>query len=152
MFYGNLGNLKVVKKICNNYGKVIDFLENQDLSSLAIGRYDLADGCYVNVVEYATENTDEGEYEAHRVYDDVHIVISGKERVAWQNIEKATPFTAFNEKEDYGLFTVNEEKEVILTSNHFVVFAPTDVHKPGLAVHDSELVKKAIFKILRVQN
>ena len=149
MIYGNLENLQEIAEIGKNYNKVIDFLQTQELLNIAVGRYDLADGCYVNIVEYQTAATDEGEFEAHRVYDDVHIVIVGTERVAWQDITDAAPCNEFNEKEDYGLFLANTEQEVILTASNFVVFEPTDIHKPGLSVNGVGVVKKAIFKIFR---
>ena len=44
-------------------------MNKNDVSTITTGRYELTDGCYVNVDEYETRENNS--FEAHRTYVDV---------------------------------------------------------------------------------
>lgn len=58
MWIGKIEDLKdctvILEKIT---ASILDFIKNNDMSSLSNGRHDICDGVYVNVFEYDTKKT-----------------------------------------------------------------------------------------------
>lgn len=126
-----------------------DFIVNKCNADLECGRYDLDDGCYVNVEEYQTFDRTERKYENHRKYIDVQMVLVGKE------IIEIAPVTELSVIEDY-----EDERDAAFYSNaidgkcneikagEYIVIWPNQGHMPCLkAANASEYVKKAVLKI-----
>lgn len=124
-----------------------DFLNEKDLKALDLGRYDLIDGVYVNVEEYITK--DSSHFEAHRKYIDIQCLAKGKEYifVSPYESEKQTEITPYNEAKDIEFFDVADYEKRLLTSDNFMVFFPSDGHKPCMKVDVKESVKKVVIKI-----
>lgn len=123
------------------------FLNEKDLENIELGRYDLSDGVYVNVEEYTTK--DSASFEAHRKYIDIQYLAKGKEYiyVSPYEPEKQTEITPYDETKDIEFFDKNDYKKQLLTSDNFLVFFPSDGHKPCMKVDENEQVKKVVVKI-----
>ena len=124
---------------------ILNFIKANDLQALPNGRYELGDGNYVNIFEYDTKEND-GVFETHKAYIDIHYAILGNEKVLWaDNYTKETK--TYQEDEDYSLGIVENANE--LESNQgCCIFLPNEPHKAGVIFYKSEKVKKAVFKIL----
>ena len=61
-------------------------MNKNDVNTITTGRYELTDGCYVNVDEYETRENNS--FEAHRTYVDV---------LLWNNSRRSssTPFVIY---------------------------------------------------------
>jgi YhcH/YjgK/YiaL family protein len=138
-FKNCLGLSKEVKEIVSNF-----FAEN-DLRTLPNGRYELPNGDFVNICEFETKEND-GIFEAHKKYVDIHYTIFGQEILCFSDkIKEITK--AYDEKDDYYLCTVKNEKEVVLKGDNLCVCLVDDLHKGGILANEKQTVKKAIFKI-----
>lgn len=130
--------------------KALDFIANTDLSQLECGRHDIdGDEVFANVMEFTTVPASEKNYEAHRRYADVHVVISGTEVLGVAPIGECEPVGDFNEADDFGLYTApGREAWVTLHEGDLVVTPPADAHKPGCCEGEPAPLKKACIKVL----
>lgn len=145
MWFGNVEDLtkcSLLSEVAK--AQLIVFFKNNNLKALPNGRYDLGDGNYVNIFEYDTKEND-GVFETHKEYVDVHYAILGNERILWGDgyTKKTTPY---QKDGDYSLGLVENAKEVVLNGG-CCIFLTNEPHKAGVILETSEKVKKAVFKI-----
>ena len=139
-----------LENLCQYYGvnkllsKILSFL--QDNPNPTIGKHDLGDECYVNVMEYDTKDND-GKYEAHRRDLDVQIMLSGEEIVYVQSLASSVPKSEYDAEKDVQFFSANERQSIVLQEGTAVIFLPQDVHRPSIKLGEIKRVKKAVFKI-----
>lgn len=124
------------------------FLKEQDLNALEPGRYDiLDDGTFVNIEEYTTK--DSAHFEAHRKYIDIQYLAKGREYIYVTPLEpeKQHEVEAYDEAKDIEFFDKEEYTPHLLSLNNFMVFFPSDGHKPCMKVDTNEVVRKIVVKI-----
>ena len=125
-----------------------DFAMSLAEPSTPMGRYDGEGGVYVMKSTYNTKVCEVATYEAHKEYIDLQILLVGKEKILdcdLDGIDVTKPY-----EPDYLLGTAKEgtaEQTLILGSDDFAIFYPTDAHAPGLAVGESSAVIKLVAKI-----
>ena len=126
-----------------------EFLSRKDLDELPLGRYDLTpDGSYANIQEYETRS--EGNYELHRAYADVQVVLSGNEliyvapRSCVQNCCQE-----YDEGKDIEFFASSDEAlSVPADHSHWVVLFPSDAHKPCMTAGTEPVhIRKVVVKV-----
>ncbi len=103
---------------------------------------------YINL-EYDTKQYFEDlVFEAHRKFLDVHIVISGIEKVHWLPIDQANSSNDYQDEGDYQLFQAKGElcNSLTLGDNNFLMLEPNEVHATGFW-SSSKQVKKRVIKI-----
>jgi YhcH/YjgK/YiaL family protein len=124
------------------------FLKEQDLNTLELGRHELSDdGTFVNIEEYTTK--DSAHFEAHRAYIDIQYLAKGKEyiHVTPYEPEKQSEVQAYDETKDIEFFDKEEYTPRLLSPENFMVFFPSDGHKPCMKVDTNEAVRKVVVKI-----
>ncbi len=117
----------------------------QTVMDKEVGRYD-QDDYFALVQEMETKLMSEKEYELHRVYVDVHIVIEGEEVMGYEDISKLTPIDEYNETKDIQFLT-GEGQPVVIRPGMFCVVFPHDGHKPGCCAENPAKLKKIVLKI-----
>ena len=60
--------------------QIQEFFKTHDLKTLEVGSHKLGYGNCINVFEYETKDA-KGVFEWHKKYIDIHVVLSGKEKV-----------------------------------------------------------------------
>ena len=145
MWIGNLEELKDCTFLSNAVKEsVINFIKNNDMATLPNGRHELGNNNYVNVFEYETKDND-GFFELHHEYVDIHFAICGKESVLYaDSYDKETK--CYQSDGDYSLGLVTNPKEVILDGK-LCMFLPNEPHKAGVIAEEKCEVKKAVFKV-----
>ena len=115
------------------------------LSSLGEDRVELkGEEVYCTKFTYETIPEEDAFFEAHRLYLDIHLMLSGSERV-----ELASPsaLTQFDEKGDFYAYHGEGRHSVVLAPGDFLVVFPDDAHKIKMRVDGPETVSKAVFKV-----
>ncbi|MBR5439716.1 MAG: YhcH/YjgK/YiaL family protein [Clostridia bacterium] len=131
-----------------NVQKAVDFLASIDVNTVENGKYDLGDGCKVNISEYETKETpDEVVLEAHREYLDIQLTVSGEENFVYQAIDLGEPHTPYNTVKDVEFFTAPWYNTVVLNGTNFALIFPNDLHAGSFTVQDTQKVKKFVFKL-----
>lgn len=127
--------------------KVIDFLEDHDLSSMEKGSHIIdGDDFFVNVIEYETTDEENRIWETHKAYLDIHVVAVGTERIYHSFIENMTTGD-YHEDDDYLEVKGTKENTIDLNPDQLLVFYPEDTHKTGVKTGKAMTVKKGVFKI-----
>ena len=148
MIIDNLSNAKQYYGIGERIERSLKYLEITDLAKLEIGKHEI-DGknIYALVSEYDTKNLEQGKWEAHRKYLDIQFVISGKEKIGYCHINEMKMKIEYNEDKDI-LFLEGNGDYLSVNEGTFAIFAPEDVHMPGIKAENQQQVKKIVIKIL----
>lgn len=125
---------------------VSDFMNKNDVRTIATGRYDLRDGCYVNVDEYDTRENHT--FEAHRDYIDVQLMVDGEEEILYAPLSHGTEVIPYDSQKDIVFYTCDKGsyESVKLQSEMAVVLLPRDMHAPCNLIPKRHN-RKLVFKI-----
>lgn len=122
------------------------FAKANDFQSIPIGRYTLSDEAYVSVLEYETGK--DLEFEAHKNWIDIQLIVSGSERIFTAPIQVGTPITTYDAENDIVFYTCSEQIQTVdLYPHQLAILFPGDLHAPGNSISDSVPVRKMVFKI-----
>lgn len=128
------------------YRVVSGFMESRDVRKIPTGRYDLADGCYVNVDCYETrENT---RFEGHKKFVDVQLLVDGEEEIFCAPLSQGTVEIPYDEEKDCWFFTCEQAPfcTLRLTEGLAAVLEPCDLHAPCNS-KEKRQNRKLVFKI-----
>lgn len=145
MICDSLEHLERYKGLNANLDTAIDYLQTHDLSALPDGRTEVdGDNVFINMMD-ATLHSDHGYHpEYHKKYADLQIDITGSEVWGYTNKpgREIGDFTG-----DIGFQDSASVVTGALGEGRFVLFFPTELHKPGLVQHGCVSVRKAVVKI-----
>lgn len=116
-------------------------------ADFSIGRHELADGIFVNVMTYEPRPKEGATAETHDDYADIQLILEGEELmgVPVGPLEEVTPYSAEKDiaiwKGDYAYLTMKK--------GDWCMFMPGEGHAPSIRDDstDCRQVKKAVFKI-----
>ncbi|MGA2796642.1 MAG: YhcH/YjgK/YiaL family protein [Thermoguttaceae bacterium] len=135
MIIDHIQNRAFYRQLGSRVGEALEYLATTDFAKMPDGKYEI-DGqrIYAIVQRYRPRPLAEIVWESHRKYIDVQYVVQGAERMGYAPLGEGMSI-----KQDY-----NPERDIvfydaqgdffIVPERSFVVFAPQDVHAPGLAV------------------
>lgn len=148
MIYGKLSELAQYRGISKFLDKSFDFLRSADLSGLPLGKTEIeGEDVYCNHFTYTTAGlSPDSLFEAHIRYLDLHIVLSGRERVG------ITPIEALDEaeariSEDSILYHGTPKNTLVLEEGQFLLLFPGEGHLPKLTAETPSNIDKLVFKI-----
>jgi YhcH/YjgK/YiaL family protein len=87
------------------------------------------------------------ELEYHKKYADIHIVLEGKEAIAYAPFEDCVETKSFNFEDDYALMKGKTQTELIMNTKNFLILFPEEPHLALLKVDTPKEIKKIIFKV-----
>jgi YhcH/YjgK/YiaL family protein len=131
-----------------NFKKAFEFLKNNDISKMELGRHDIdGDNVFILVQEYTSKTINNCGLEAHKIYADVHYVKEGFEYLGYAPIERmGDPISEYDPKAD-AMFYEKECEYVLLTANDIAIVFPHDVHMPQKRALVPTYVRKACIKV-----
>ena len=138
-----LGLPKVIAETC-------EYLKGLDLAKLEVGRHDITDRIYMNVMEPELADATSKKAELHHNYLDIQVLIRGVENievgVTYPDLNK---YEAYHEDDDYQLTQdIDNKSTITLVPNMFAVFYPYEPHKPCCNVSgQSAKIKKLVVKV-----
>ncbi len=103
------------------------------------------DSLYATRFEYDTLPIEETFFEAHKRYLDVHVMISGSERV---EIASPDSLELFEHKDDFYAYRGGAEQRLVIRPGEFLVVFPDDAHRIKICETKPERVSKVVFKLL----
>ena len=130
--------------------EALEYLRTAPFDQIEDGVYPLNEtGTYLVLKEVVTSSFVEVRPEKHHRYIDIHYLITGMEKIGFaRDHEKNKPVNVSPDVEDHTFFDfVEQEKELILYPGQFVVFMPSDVHRPWCMAHEERIVRKALIKL-----
>jgi biofilm protein TabA len=130
------------------WDKAFAFLKETDLQALTPGRHAIdGDNVYGLVSEGPTKDYDKTAFESHKRYIDLQFVISGEENMGVAPLADVTLDKPYNERSDI-MFYTGEGKIYTVPQNSFLIFFPSDAHRPNITPGGNKVVKKIVIKIL----
>lgn len=147
MIKDKLKNAHIYYPMSENLKKGLEWLLSQDLVNIKPKKY-IIDGesVWANVQEYETK--DEAKYETHRKYIDIQYMIKGKEFVGVTDKTNCSTCVEYNSDTDLEFMDIKVKEEYqILNEGDFLIFYPTDAHKPSINPDEKLKVKKVIVKV-----
>ena len=132
--------------LCPRFQKAFEWLESNDLASLAPGRHVVdGDDIFVNVSEMELRPREQAALEVHNEYIDIQVVIKGVEEFGWSPRSSVkNEREAFDTANDIGFYTETPEMFYTMHEGEFCILMPQDAHAPMLG---SGHIKKLIVKV-----
>ncbi|RUT72303.1 DUF386 domain-containing protein [Flavobacterium cupreum] len=130
-----------------NFKKAFDYVNQNDLSQLEEGAFDITEGLKIIVI--AGEGTTREEsikgFECHDKNIDIQISVKGPETYAWKPREKCThPNGEYSDEKDVRFFHDAPDMFFQLQEKQFAILFPEDVHA---AMIGEGVLKKIVFKV-----
>ncbi|MCR5625841.1 MAG: YhcH/YjgK/YiaL family protein [Lachnospiraceae bacterium] len=138
--------------LVSNYREMLPHLDNavKVLESLGkdpkVGRYEF-EGGYFMIQEGDTVDISEGDYEAHRRYIDVQVILKGSELVAWDDIEDLKVSKTYDNIKDFEMLSGDVKHVFKIDEGMFWVAFPSDAHKACKDMGEKTHYKKAVVKL-----
>ena len=147
MIVDKIENSGLYKNLSERIKRSFDYIKQTDLKKLQPGRYDIeGDNIFALISDYQTKLESEGKLEAHKKYIDVQYVIEGEELMGYAPLRNQQTLEAYKEENDI-IFYKGEKVFIKVTEGMFAIFAPEDVHMPGIQSEKKSLVKKLVIKV-----
>lgn len=129
------------------WDKAFAYLKGTNLDSLATGRHAIdGDNVFAIVTEAPSRDYDKTAFESHLTYIDLQYVIRGEENMAKAPLANVTLDKPYNEKSDI-MFYTGEGKINTVPQGSFILFFPSDAHRPNITPGGNKMVKKIVVKI-----
>ena len=145
MIWGNVKYIDHYKGISHALDVALDYLAAGDFKELENGKLDLEAGVFVKLLDQGLKNS--RDWEAHKKYLDVHVMLRGTEQIDLNFIQNMK-LNEFVEKDDFLPMDGNKNSSVVLTDGDFLICYPNDGHRTAVQAGDKpETIKKAIFKV-----
>ena len=146
MIFCKMDQLGRYKGLSRHLDTAIRFLEEGGASRLTMGRNEVdGEAVYVNRFDYDT--AEEAITEGHLRYIDVHVVLSGRERIGVADVSTLREIER-REEEDYVGFSGPFQCVCTMTPGDVLITFPEDAHSPKRQDGGSCRVEKAAIKVL----
>ena len=146
MIYTNLDNLHRYQDLCPALDTAIRHLEGLDLSTLTPGRNEVdGDAVFINRLDYTTIPESEAAWEGHARYGDIHIMISGEERIGVSQAGELKQ-TVYKENEDFLGFEGPVSTWFSMGKGDVLIVFPEDIHMVKVQKDCPIPVSRAVVK------
>lgn len=129
----------------------LTYLATTDFDAVTPGTHDLAgQGVRAEIKELTSGTVDENAPERHRDHADVHFLWRGAETIGFAPDRGGNPVAADLLGKSDILFYERVDGEIFLpmSPGHFVLFMPSDIHRPGCCRDgDPGPIRKVVVKI-----
>ncbi len=147
MIIDTLDNLSKYESLNPLFKDVVDFLANNDISSMENGKYQIKGAdLFVNITTAKGKTPDEAVLETHNKMIDIQIPLSASETFGYTPLVNLPEAEYNSEKDITKIPGLPDESYVTCHPGMFAVFFPQDGHAP--CVSSEPEIRKAIFKVL----
>jgi len=130
---------------------VFNWLAKNDPTTFPVGKYVLDS---TNVTLTITDAPsvrpfDQTKWEAHCQKVDLQYIARGAEKMGIAPVSGAKVIMQYDLKKDVGFYQPNEKKAkyIVAKPGTFLLFFPSDAHRPNIQVEGCDTVRKIVFKI-----
>lgn len=133
---------------CEKLTQAVEFARGLS-SDTPDGRIEIdGEAMFGAVNSYTTRSPEELNFEAHRKYIDVQILLSGRERIDVTRKGDLPVLQPYAEDTDVMFYAAPDaHTSVFLEPGEFIVLFPHDAHRPGLRIDAPTEVRKLVIKI-----
>ncbi len=126
--------------------QTFEFLQKINPEELEFKTYHLdKENLYITISDNIGKQLSEAKLEVHKKYIDVHLLLSGDEKIGWKPLEECKAILSpYVEEKDISFYLDEPQTYMKLYPGTFAVFFPEDAHAPLIS---NSRVIKAIAKI-----
>lgn len=147
MIYTNRKEMERYLGLSAPLDTAIRYLKEADLSKLAKGRNEVdGENVFINRFDYDTLPEEEAAWEGHLQYADLHVVLSGEERIGVTDAARLKE-TSRDEAADFVGYEGPVECWAPMRPGDLLIVFPEDVHMVKVQLQGKTHVEKAVFKI-----
>lgn len=131
------------------WDKAFSFLKDNDLATMEAKKYVLdGDNLFATISESVTKNEEDVKFEAHRKYIDIQHVITGEEQMSLSPLSmKKDELVTYDPAKDVEFMSVTSTVSRIATPGNFLLFFPSDIHRPSVKIGENKAVRKVVVKV-----
>ncbi len=127
--------------------EAVNFLTQLKAEDFALGRHDVNEGFFYNVIEYDTTNEVDKPYESHRMYVDIQLLLSGEEIMQIVDIDRLQVKVQYDFIKDITLYNPSKNAaSIVLRSGSVMLLYSKDAHRSmsynGIDSHVVKIVGK----------
>ena len=145
MIIDHIKNIQLYDKLLPGLGKAYT-LAAEMAKGQEDGRYEFEDGFFLIQTGH-TKPMAEGNFEAHRKYADIQIVIAGSEDVAWAELSDLQEEIAYNPEKDALYLSGATTHHMNIGKDMFYIAFPHDGHRPVRHIDKQQSFKKIVLKL-----
>ena len=146
MIIDKIENLKMYESVNPLFAKVVEFLAQNDLDKLEVGKHEIVGkDLFVNIQMAKGKTPDEAVIETHNKMIDIQIPITAAETFGYTPRENLPAATYNAEKDITKIPDLAAESYITCQPGMMAIFFPEDGHAPCIAGVPE--LKKAIFKV-----
>ena len=128
--------------------RVFEFIKENNLATLPLGKQSLGDDITVNVQEYMTREPGNEQLEGHKKYIDLQYIVDGCELQGYAKLATAIEvINPYDEKRDVAHYKVPVIEYHVVKPNQFTIFFPDDIHMTNIQYGEKAKVRKVVFKV-----
>ncbi|MFA7228945.1 MAG: YhcH/YjgK/YiaL family protein [Melioribacteraceae bacterium] len=147
MIFDQLKNAHLYFPLSDRIAKALQYLAQTDFANIAPGTYEIdGENIFALVQEYSTRPLSSSKWESHKKYIDIQYIVSGKEKMGYTDAKKVIVLQRYHPNNDIVLYK-GEGNFITAEEGQFVLFFPTDIHMPQLAINIPREVKKVVVKV-----
>ncbi|MEG1549136.1 MAG: YhcH/YjgK/YiaL family protein [Ruthenibacterium sp.] len=133
--------------ISKNLDIALRYLQAHDFKTLMQGRNEVdGDAVYINRFDYTTMPEKDAFYEAHEQYADIHVLLSGEEKILVANTETLTE-TGRDAASDFIGYKGDAEAVFNMQPQKILIVFPNEAHMVKVQLHAASAVQKAVMKV-----
>jgi biofilm protein TabA len=130
---------------------VFSWLAKNDPATFPVGKY-ILDSANVTLTITDAPSVrpfDQTKWEAHCQKVDLQYIARGAEKMGIAPLSGAKVVMQYDLKKDVGFYQPNEKKAkyIVATPGTFLLFFPSDAHRPNIQVEGCDTVRKIVFKV-----
>lgn len=147
MIYTKRCNLHRYLGLSPEMDTAIRYIQTTDLRALVKGRNEIdGSNVFVNRFDYQTMPENQAIWEGHIQYADIHVLLSGREKIGVTNVTMLTE-TIRKPEEDFVGFEGPVQSWFPMTTEDILIVYPEDIHMVKVMDAESVPVEKACFKV-----
>lgn len=147
MIFDQLKNAHLYFPLGERITKALQYLTNTDFTNVEPGTYEIdGENIFAIVQLYNTKPSSTTKWESHKKYIDIQYMVSGKEKIGFTDSKKVIVMKEYHPGNDISIYK-GEGNFLTAVEGQFVIFFPTDIHMPQLALNIPHEVKKVVVKV-----
>lgn len=147
MIFDTLSNLKKYAPLHPDIEKAITFLQTPQCLQQPDGRYALSEQSYVILQSYETKPISQVKYEAHHMYADIQIILSGKELISYAPSAALQIQIPYDAQKDIAFGDVLQPAAVFAWRKRCLLFFSPERHIVRASWEDVTPVRKLVVKL-----
>lgn len=145
MIMDKIENFRYYQRCIPEIWDAVRFIERAKHEHLPVGRYPVGKG-YALIQEGRTRSFDEADFEIHKNYFDMQVLLEGEEMWEYADAAELEEKSSYDSEADIQWLAGSGQK-ISMKPDMFYIVYPTDAHKP--CCHDVRQTsyRKAVVKI-----